>query len=68
MPQKAPKIEVRRRLFEPFGELSAVILNCDEETKKHRGVGFVVTLGSVDMCQLHGTGGEALSSRANDRL
>eukprot|EP00435_Cladocopium_sp_Y103_P002921 s663_g1.t1 len=31
-----------RELFEPFGELSAVILNCDEETKKHRGVGFVV--------------------------
>ena len=50
VPQKGPKIAVRRRLFEPFGELSAVILNCDEETKKHRGVGFVVTLGEPLTC------------------
>lgn len=39
-----------RELFEPFGELSAVILKCDEETQKHRGVGFVV-IGTAEEAQ-----------------
>ncbi|CAJ1344880.1 unnamed protein product [Effrenium voratum] len=31
-----------KELLEPFGSIVAVILKCDEETGKHRGVGFVV--------------------------
>lgn len=31
-----------RELLEPFDTILAVILRCDEETGKNRGVGFVV--------------------------
>eukprot|EP00439_Symbiodinium_sp_Y106_P031637 s88_g3.t2 len=39
---EAMTAEKLRELFEPLGTIVAVILKCDEETGKNRGVGFVV--------------------------